>query len=139
MMFPKIFVENNKKLTKLYNLFQTNFTVLNPQLKKYYIFLGASLVFSIGLQIILGYLGVPWFISIGLVMAIFIALPMIMRRRQMSRMGNYDGSSGTGGGFFGIGSQGGSSGVRYVCLVCNHKHKGGICPRCGSKMQRADF
>ena len=129
-----------KKLTKLYNLFQTTFVKLNPQLKKYYIFLGASLVFSIGLQIVLGYMGVPWFISIGLVMAIFIILPMIMRRRQMSSMGNYGGNSGTGGGgFFGIGSSGGSGGVRYVCLVCNNKHKGGSCPRCGSKMQRADF
>jgi hypothetical protein len=67
---------------------------LNPQLKKYYIFLGASLVFSIGLQIVLGYLGVPWYISIGLVMAIFIMLPMIMRRRQMGRMGSYGGDSG---------------------------------------------
>jgi len=138
-MFQEILVGKENKLTKLYNLFQTNFTVLNPQLKRYYIFLGASLVFSIGLQIILGYLGVPWFISIGLVMAIFIMLPMIMRRRQMSRMGNYDGDSGTSGGFFGMGSQGGSGGVRYVCLVCSNKHKGGTCPRCGSKMQRADF
>jgi len=111
---------------------------LNPQLKRYYLFLGASLVFSIGLQIGLGYLGVPWYISIGAVMAIFILLPMIMRRRQMSNAGNYGGSSGTGsGGFFG--SQGGSGGVRYVCLVCNNKHKGGTCPRCGSKMQKADF
>ena len=116
---------------------------MNPQLKKYYIFLGASLVFSIGIQIVLGYLGVPWYISIGLVMGIFILLPMIMRRRQMSRMGSYGGGSGTGqggGGFFGSGSQGSSGGgVRYVCLVCNNKHKGGSCPRCGSKMQRADF
>ena len=98
------------------------------------------MVFSIGLQIGLGMLGVPWYISIGAVMAIFILLPMIMRRRQMSNAGNYGGNSGTGGGgFFGMGSQGGSSGVRYVCLVCNNKHKGGNCPRCGSKMQRADF
>jgi len=111
---------------------------LNPQLKKYYIFLGASLVFSIGLQIVLGYLGVPWFISIGLVMAIFIILPMYMRRRQM---GNFGGrSSGAGGGFFGAGQgQSDSVSVKYVCLVCNNKHKGGSCPRCGSKMQRADF
>jgi hypothetical protein len=111
---------------------------LNPQLKKYYIFLGASLVFSIGLQIVLGYLGVPWFISIGLVMAIFIILPMYMRRRQM---GNFGGSksSGFGGGFFGSGGQSDSPSVKYVCLVCNNKHKGGSCPRCGSKMQRADF
>lgn len=98
------------------------------------------MVFSIGLQIGLGYLGVPWFISIGLVMAIFILLPMILRRRQMSSMGNYGGDSGTsGGGFFGTSSQGGSSGIKYVCLVCNNKHKGGTCPRCGSKMQKADF
>ncbi len=126
------------------NLAEPNFitflnipSVLNPQLKKYYIFLGASLVFSIGLQIFLGYLGVPWYISIGLVMAIFILLPMIMRRQQMKRMGNYGRDS--GGGFFGMGSQGSSSSIKYVCLVCNNKHKGGTCPRCGSKTQRADF
>ena len=110
---------------------------MNPQLKKYYIFLGASLVFSIGLQIVLGYLGVPWFISIGLVMAIFILLPMYMRKRQM---GNFGGSSsGQGGGFFGSGGQGSGTSVKYVCLVCRNKHNGGSCPRCGSKMQRADF
>ena len=112
---------------------------MNPQLKKYYIFLGASLVFSIGLQIVLGYLGVPWFISIGLVMAIFIILPMYMRRKQMGQMGNYGGSSsGAGGGFFG-GGQGSGTSVKYVCLVCRNKHNGGTCPRCGSKMHRADF
>ena len=96
------------------------------------------MVFSIGLQIGLGYLGVPWYISIGAVMAIFNLLPRIKRRRQMSNAGNYGVDSGTvSGGFFG--SQRGSSGIRYVCLVCNNKHKGGICPRCGSKMQKADF
>ena len=129
-------------MTKLYNLFTTIFLKLNPQLKKYYLFLGASLVFSIGLQIVLGYLGVPWFVSIGIVMALFILLPMVMRKRYMNKMGGgYGGgdSGSGGGGFFGMGSQGGSSGIKYVCLVCNNKHKGGTCPRCGSKMQRADF
>lgn len=73
-------------------------------------------------------------------MAIFILLPMIMRKRAMNRMGSYGGDSGSGGGgFFGMGTQGNAGGVRYVCLVCNNKHKGGSCPRCGSKMQRADF
>ena len=59
----------------------------------------------------------------------------------MNRMRGLGGSSGTGGGggFFGMGSQNGSEKVRYVCLACNNKHKGGSCPRCGSKMQRADF
>jgi len=87
-------------------------------------------------------MGVPWYVSIGLVMAIFILLPMMMRRRQMGRMGSFGGGSsgiGRGGGFFGTGSQGSSTNVNYVCLVCNNKHKGGTCPRCGSKMQRADF
>ncbi len=97
------------------------------------------MVFGIGLQIGLGMLGVPWYFSMGAVMAIFILLPMIMRRRQMRNMGNYGSGSGIGGGFFGMGSQGNAGGVRYVCLVCNNKHKGGTCPRCGSKMQRADF
>ena len=45
---------------------------------------------------------------------------------------------GFGGGLFGQG-QGQGTSVRYVCLTCNHRFKGGMCPRCGSKMKRADF
>ena len=57
----------------------------------------------------------------------------------MARMGGSGGSgSGLGKGFFGLG-QGQGTGVRYVCLACNHRFKGGECPRCGSKMKRADF
>jgi len=42
--------------------------------------------------------------------------------------------------FFGSGGgQSDSANVKYVCLVCRNKHNGGACPRCGSKMQRADF
>ncbi|NNL58918.1 MAG: hypothetical protein HKP31_05605, partial [Nitrosopumilus sp.] len=82
----------------------------------------------------------PFPYGLGAALAIFIAFPLILRKRYMSKMRGYGGESGTGrGGFFGMGSSGGSSGVRYVCLVCNNKHKGGTCPRCGSKMQRADF
>ena len=83
----------------------------------------------------------PFPYGLGAALAIFIALPLFMRRRYMSRMRGYGGDSGSGGGggFFGMGSQEGASKVRYVCLVCNNKHKGGSCPRCGSKMQRADF
>ena len=44
------------------------------------------------------------------------------------------GSEGGAGGFFGQ-----SQGVKYICLACNNKYKGGMCPRCGSKMKRADF
>ncbi|MBT8172801.1 MAG: hypothetical protein KJN83_01920 [Nitrosopumilus sp.] len=104
--------------------------------KTYLLFLGASLAISIGLQMIL-----PFPYGLAAALGIFIVFPLFLRKRYMSRMRGYGGSdSGTGGGgFFGMGSQGGSGGVKYVCLVCNNKHKGGSCPRCGSKMQRADF
>ena len=48
----------------------------------------------------------------------------------MGRMGGL----GEGGGFFGQ-----NQSVKYICLRCNNKYKGGACPRCGSKMKRADF
>ncbi|NIM25896.1 MAG: hypothetical protein GTN97_02025 [Nitrosopumilaceae archaeon] len=96
------------------------------------IFLFASLAISIGLQMIL-----PFPYGLAAALGIFIVFPLLLRRRAMSRMGGYGGGTGTGGGFFGGG--GGNAKVRYVCLVCNSKHSGGSCPRCGSKMQRADF
>jgi hypothetical protein len=103
--------------------------------KTYLVFLLASLVISIGLQMVL-----PFPLGLGAALAIFIAFPLFLRRRYMSRMRGYGGDSETrGGGFFGMGSQEGSTRVKYVCLVCNNKHKGGTCPRCGSKTQRADF
>jgi len=82
----------------------------------------------------------PFPYGLGAALAIFIAFPLFLRKRYMNRMRGYGGSSETsGGGFFGMGSQEGSGKVTYVCLVCSSKHKGGSCPRCGSKMQRADF
>ena len=100
--------------------------------KTYLIFLFVSLAVSIGIQLI-----VPFPYGLGAALAIFIAFPLLLRRRYMSRMRGYGGSDTGGGGFFGMG-QGGST-VKYVCLVCNHHFKGGSCPRCGSKMKRADF
>jgi predicted RNA-binding Zn-ribbon protein involved in translation (DUF1610 family) len=49
--------------------------------------------------------------------AIFIGISYYMRRRMMARMG----------------------GLNYICIACGHRFKGGACPRCGSKMRRADF
>ncbi|NIP62493.1 MAG: hypothetical protein GWN01_08460 [Nitrosopumilaceae archaeon] len=95
------------------------------------IFLFASLAISIGLQMIL-----PFPYGLAAALAIFIAFPLMLRRRYMSKMRGY-GGSGTGGGFFGMNTGGGA--VKYVCLVCNNRYKGGSCPRCGSKMKRADF
>lgn len=102
--------------------------------KGYMIFLFASLAVSIGLQMIL-----PFPYGLILALGIFVAFPLFLRRRYMSRMRGYGTGRGGGfGGFFGM-NQGEGGGVKYVCLACNHKHRGGSCPRCGSKMQRADF
>lgn len=121
-----------KVLPKLYKYFGCNFTELFNY-KTYLIFLFGSLAVSIGLQLIL-----PFPYGLGAALALFIAFPMILRKRYMNRMRGYgDSETGKLGGLFGMGS--GGTGVRYVCLVCSNKHKGGVCPRCGSKMQRADF
>ncbi len=95
----------------------------------YLIFLFASLAISIGLQMVLPF---PW--GLGVALAIFIAFPIVLRRRMMGRMrgtGNFG-----GGGFFGMNQD---TAVRYSCLVCNNRFKGRECPRCGSTSKRADF
>ena len=125
-------IVKNKKLNKLYKVFRTNFFKL-INYKLYLIFLFASLAVSIGLQLVL-----PFPYGLGAALAIFIIFPLILRKRYMARM------RGSGGSRFGLGDmfgqgQGQSTGVRYVCLTCNHRFKGGNCPRCGSKMKRADF
>ena len=128
----QLILYNEKILTKLYKVSSIkNFSLINY--KMYLIFLFASLAVSIGLQLVL-----PFPYGLGAALAIFIIFPLLLRKRYMARM---KGSGGSGfglggGGFFG---QGSGSGVRYVCLTCNHRFKGGECPRCGSKMKRADF
>ncbi len=111
-------------MTKTYKLFVTNLSVINY--KTYLIFLFGSLAISIGLQMLL-----PWPYGLITALAIFIVFPLFLRRRALKRMG---GTFGEGSGFFGQ-----SQGVKYVCLTCNNRFKGGSCPRCGSKMKRADF
>ncbi|CAI9831444.1 MAG: hypothetical protein MPI95_03230 [Nitrosopumilus sp.] len=100
------------------------------QYKTYLIFLFASLGLSIALQWI-----IPFPFGLAAALAIFVAFPLLLRKRYSGQMGGY--GSGAGG-FFGSGPRG-SGGVKYVCLVCNNTYKGGSCPRCGSKMKRADF
>ncbi len=86
-----------------------------------------SLAISLALTYFLGWWGIiP---AIG----IFILISFYLRRRTMARMG----MGGTGG--FGGMLGGSGGGINYVCIACGHKFKGGACPRCGSKMRRADF
>jgi len=96
--------------------------------KIYLVFLFVSLAISIGLQMVLPF---PW--GLGAALAIFIAFPLMLRRRYMSGM---RGSGTLGGGFFGMNQR---PSIKYVCLTCNNRFKGAECPRCGSKMKRADF
>jgi hypothetical protein len=98
--------------------------------RMYLIFLFASLAISIGLQMVL-----PFPYGLGVALAIFIAFPLVLRRKMMGRMRG-SGDFG-GGGFFGGNSS--TTTVKYVCLTCSNKFKGRECPRCGSTMKRADF
>lgn len=79
----------------------------------------------------------PFPYGLAAALAIFIAFPLFIRRRYMSKMRGYGDSGSGGGGFFGSGQGGGP--LKYVCLACQYRYKGGSCPRCGSKMKRADF
>jgi len=90
--------------------------------KTYLIFLFGSLAFSIGIQLLASYLNWPPFSGVAIALAVFIIFPLVLRNRSLKRMGGMGSDSGVGGGggFFG-------------------QNQGGMCPRCGSKMKRADF
>ena len=99
------------------------------------IWIGISIAISLTLSFLL-----PFPLSLVAIIGVFIAMNYYIRRRQMRRMGMM--SSNTGGGGFGSlfgGSVGGGGGINYVCIACGQRFKGGSCPRCGSKMKRADF
>ena len=62
--------------------------------RKYLIYLFASLAFSIGIQFLFNSLGFPPFTGLAVALAIFIILPMWIRRSQMSKMRGYGDSGG---------------------------------------------
>ncbi|OLB91034.1 MAG: hypothetical protein AUH25_03545 [Thaumarchaeota archaeon 13_1_40CM_38_12] len=99
--------------------------------KMYIAFLLGSLAFSLGIQYLAAYLGWPPYSGLAIALAVFIIFPLIIRSRIKRGGGGY-GDTGTG--FFGQGQ-----GIKYICLACNNRFKGSMCPRCGSKMKRADF
>jgi hypothetical protein len=86
-----------------------------------------SLAISLLLTMWLGWIGIIPAI------AIFLGISYYMRKRAMARMGM------SGGGGFGGMLGGGGGGVNYICISCGQRFKGGSCPRCGSKMKKADF
>ncbi len=97
--------------------------------RMYLVFLFASLAISIGLQMVL-----PFPYGLGIALAIFIAFPLLLRRKMMGRMG---GSGGFGGGFFGTGTP--TATVKYVCLTCNNRFMGREFPLFCSTAKRSDF
>ncbi len=62
-----------------------------------------------------------FFVGLAVTFAIFILFSMYMRRRSLGY------------------PTGILSGVNYICIACGHRFKGGECPRCGSRMRRAEF
>ncbi|HEX2168993.1 MAG TPA: hypothetical protein VHF65_01715 [Nitrososphaera sp.] len=96
---------------------------------------------SIAISLTLSFL-LPFPLSLIAIIGVFIAMSYYIRRRQMRRMGMMGSNTGGGAGGFGNlfgGSGGGGGGINYACIACGQRFKGGSCPRCGSKMKRADF
>ncbi|MFY3740067.1 MAG: hypothetical protein HMLIMOIP_000492 [Candidatus Nitrosomirales archaeon] len=63
------------------------------------------------------------YIGLAASFAIFMFISIYMRKRSIG----------------GPTSMFGGGGINYICIACGHKFKGGACPRCGSKMRRAEF
>jgi hypothetical protein len=109
---------------------------MDPDTKRFLqtqmIWIAISLAISLALSFLL-----PFPLSLVTIIGVFLAMNYYIRRWQMRRMGMM--SSSTDGGGFGSLLGGGGGSVNYVCIVCGQRFKGGTCPRCGSKMKRADF
>ena len=114
---------------------------MNPDTKNFLqnqmIWIAISIAISLTLSFLL-----PFPLSLVAIIGVFIAMSYYIRRRQMRRMGMMGSSNSGGGGGFGSlfgGSGAGGGGINYACIACGQRFKGGSCPRCGSKMKRADF
>jgi hypothetical protein len=110
--------------------------IMNPDTKNFLqtqmTWIAISLVISLAISFLL-----PFPLSLVTIIGVFLAMNYYIRRWQMRRMGTMSGS--TSGGFGSLFGASSSGGVSYVCIVCGQRFKGGTCPRCGSKMRKADF
>ncbi len=80
---------------------------------------------SLGISFLISYYVQNPFISIPIIIVIFILLSFYMRNRAMRK--------------FGLSGQtmfGANNSVNYYCMSCGTKHNQYSCPRCGSKMKR---
>ena len=108
---------------------------MNPDTKRFLQTQMTWIAISLAISLALSFL-LPFPISIVAIIGVFLAMNYYIRRWQMRRIGMMSGGR-SGGGF---GSMfGGGGGVSYVCIACGQRFKGGTCPRCGSKMRKADF
>jgi cobalamin synthase len=105
---------------------------MNPDTKNFLqnqmVWIAISIAISLALSFLL-----PFPLSLVAIIGVFLAMNYYIRRWQMRRIGMM-----SGGGFGSLfGDSGG--GVSYVYIACGQRFKRGTCPRCGSKMKRADF
>ncbi|MGA8913363.1 MAG: hypothetical protein WB443_10945 [Nitrososphaeraceae archaeon] len=72
----------------------------------------------------------PFPLSIPLSIAVFILMNFYLRKMVIKRMNRIAGSSN---------SSTSSSSRYYSCINCGTSHNQIACPKCGSKMKRANF
>ena len=84
---------------------------------------------SLGISITLS-LFLPFYISLPLIIVIFILINFYMRNRMMKKMGGGQGMFGS------MSSPFSENSINYFCMSCGYKHKEAACPKCGSKMKR---
>jgi len=71
----------------------------------------------------------PFYISLPLSFAVFVAIMCIMRRNYRSAIGSSP---------LGI-VRNASPKMEYSCMACGANHKARECPRCGSKIKRVEM
>jgi len=75
---------------------------------------------------------IPFPLSIPLAIAAFVLLNFYFRKKILKRMNTMFGNTSSNSSFS-------SSSLSYSCINCGTGHNETACPKCGSKMKRADF
>ena len=77
---------------------------------------------------------IPFPVSIPVAVGAFIFLNFYFRKKVVKRMNTMYPSSTSGNP-----SSSASSSLSYSCIKCSTRHNETACPKCGSKMKRAEF